>query len=112
MPKVGVVAATVLLYASAAFSKSSVRFSQSAASVEAYDFVEVAMAVDQPNSINCFTRASVTGSFTKASGSAVQVEGFCDSTDGSVYRIRFMPSALGDYTYHVALQAGALKRES
>jgi hypothetical protein len=35
------------------------------------------------------------------------VEGFCDSADGSVFRIRFMPSTPGSYSYHVSLKLGS-----
>jgi len=71
-------------------------------SVEAYDFVEVAVNVAGPDARNPFTDATLRGSFGK-SGAAqrLEVEGFCDSADGSVFRIRFMPSSPGEYTYSV-----------
>ncbi len=79
-----------------------VTFSQSAQSVEVYDFVEVTARVGAPDAGNPFTEASVTGSFGPAgSAERLRVDGFCDSPDGSVFRIRFMPSAPGDYTYSV-----------
>jgi uncharacterized protein DUF5060 len=79
-----------------------VSFSQPAASVEAYDFVEVTVNVAGPDARNPFIDATLTGAFGKAGGSAkTQVEGFCDSADGSVFRIRFMPSSPGDYTYTI-----------
>ncbi|MGA2631970.1 MAG: DUF5060 domain-containing protein, partial [Terriglobia bacterium] len=67
--------------------------SQSAQSVEAYDFVEVTLNVSGPDAKNPFTDASVEGQFGKVGESArLSVDGFCDSPDGSVFRIRFMPS--------------------
>jgi len=88
-----------------------VSFSQSAASVEAYDFVEVTVNVAGPDARNPFTDATVLGSFRK-SGAArpTQVEGFCDSPDGSVFRIRFMPSSPGDYEYSITYRQGAFEK--
>ena len=45
---------------------SEVTFSQSAASVEAYDFVEVTANVAGPDAPNPFTDVTVRGSFAKA----------------------------------------------
>lgn len=36
-----------------------------------------------------------------------RVDGFADSADGSLYRIRFMPPAAGDYQYSVTYRQGA-----
>src|SRR5215467_16012892 len=75
-----------------------VTFSQPPGSLEAYDFLEVTANVDGPDAANPFTETTLRGSFTKAGGGArTDVEGFCDSADGSVFRIRFMPSSAGDY---------------
>ena len=87
-----------------------VSFSQSGASVEAYDFVEVTANVDRPDASNPFTDATLGGSFGKAGGTErTTVEGFCDSADGSVFRIRFMPSSPGDYTYSIAYRQGGFE---
>ena len=53
-----------------------VAFSQSADSVEAYDFVEVSVNVEGPDVANPFIDVKVNGSFAKAGGSATTVEGF------------------------------------
>jgi hypothetical protein len=83
-------------------------FTQSAPQVAVFDFVEVTANVKTPTVQNPFTDASITGDFQQA-GSTVStpVEGFCDSADGSIYRIRFMPSKSGVYTYHITFKAGA-----
>jgi Protein of unknown function (DUF4038)/Domain of unknown function (DUF5060) len=84
-----------------------ITFSQSAASIDVYDFVEVTLKVDAPDARNPFVDATVEGHFEKGGSSdRLAVEGFCDSTDGSVYRIRFMPSTPGDYSYGVAYHQG------
>ena len=85
--------------------------SQSALSVEAYDFVEVTLNVSGPDAKNPFTDASVEGEFGKVGDSAqTPVDGFCDSPDGSVFRIRFMPSTPGDYAYTVTYRQGGFSK--
>lgn len=84
-----------------------VLFSVSASEIEAYDLVEITAQIPSPHAFNPFTGATIRGTFQlTGSGQRWQVEGFCDSDDGSVYRIRFMPSAPGDYTYSVEYQQG------
>ena len=79
-----------------------VAFSQPAASVAAYDFVEVSLQVSSPVAGNPFADAAVTGWFGMAGAiERVKVDGFCDSSDGTLFRIRFMPSKPGDYAYSV-----------
>lgn len=87
----------------------SISLAQSAPVVEAYDFVEVTLNIASPDVKNPFTEATVAGHFGKAGGSQTAVEGFCDSPDGSVFRIRFMPSAPGDYTYSLGYREGAFE---
>jgi hypothetical protein len=88
-----------------------VTFSQSAASVEAYDFVEVTVNVAGPDAPNPFTDVTVRGSFAKTGKTErTAVDGFCDSPDGSVYRIRFMPSSPGEYLYTVTYQQGGVQK--
>jgi len=88
-----------------------VSFSQSGGSVEAYDFVEVTVNVPGPDARNPFTDVTLRGSFGKTGGGErTSVEGFCDSADGSVFRIRFMPSSPGDYTYSISYRQGDLEK--
>jgi len=78
-------------------------FSQSGETVECYDYVEIAVNVDKPTARNPFTDVFVSGSFGRTDDKDKRaVEGFCDSKDGSVFRIRFMPSDPGDYVYSVS----------
>ena len=84
-----------------------VSFSQSVASVDVYRFVEITAAVESAGVANPFTDASFSGEFSRADGTKpVIVEGFCDAQDGSLYRIRFMASAAGEYRYRVTLKIG------
>jgi Protein of unknown function (DUF4038)/Domain of unknown function (DUF5060) len=85
-----------------------VSFSQPVGSVEAYEFVEVSLSVEGPDARNPFTDVTLRGSFGKADGTERRnVDGFCDSADGSLFRIRFMPSSPGEYTYSVAYRQGS-----
>jgi hypothetical protein len=89
-----------------------VEFTQSATTVAVYDFVEITARVAAPGAGNPFTEASLKGEFAQAGSAEPQaVEGFCDSADGSVYRIRFMPSKSGTYTFHLLLKRGAQSEE-
>ena len=76
-------------------------FTQSTNSVAVYDYVEVSLQVSPPPDGNPFTDATVTGFFGLADGSEpVKVDGFCDSADGTLFKIRFMPSKPGRLRLH------------
>jgi hypothetical protein len=80
---------------------------QSAPSVAAYDFVEVTLGLVATDVKNPFTDATVEGRFGKREESQpMKVLGFCDSSDGRTYRVRFMPSTPGDYEYSVTYRHG------
>ncbi len=90
-----------------------VTFATSASSVEAYDTVEVSALVSAPVVSNPFTDADLSGSFESVDGSRKwAVDGFSDSNDGSVYRIRFMPPAPGSYRYAVTYREHGLEKGS
>lgn len=92
---------------------SDVEFSQSANTIEAYDFVEVAANVASHLARNPFTDATLSGWFESVDGNKRwQVEGFCDAEDGRVFRIRFMPPAAGDYRYSVEYRQGDRSKTS
>lgn len=82
-------------------------FAQSAPSADAYDFIEVTATLQSNSVANPFTDAEFKGHFeTAGSVPGMSIEGFCDSSDGSRYRIRFMPSRAGSYKFQVSLKAG------
>jgi hypothetical protein len=88
-----------------------VSFFQPPRSVEPYDFFDVSANVTAPDAGNPFMEATLTGWFAKAGGGdRISVEGFCDSADGSVFRIGFMPSSPGDYTYSVLYRQGSFEK--
>ncbi len=81
-------------------------FIQSAASVDRFDFVEVTLTLDAPATGNPFVDASFSGEFLPAGTTALKVDGFCDSDDGRVFRMRFMPTVAGRHTYAVTFRSG------
>jgi hypothetical protein len=91
--------------------EAEVTFSQTAACIECYDFVEVTMNVVKPAAGNSFTDVAVSGRFSLVGqGKELAADGFCDSPDGRVFRVRFMPSAPGDYVYSVSYRHGDSER--
>jgi hypothetical protein len=102
---------SLALSATALASPQDVSFSPPGGSVEAYDFFEVTVNVAGPDARNPFTDVTLLGSFAKLGAiERRNVEGFCDSPDGSVFRIRFMPSSPGDYTYSVTYRQGDFEK--
>ncbi len=90
---------------------ATVSFSQSAETLEAYDFVEVTLNVSSPDAKNPFTDVVVEGQFGKTGGGQqLNVTGFCDAADGSVYRIRFMPATPGEYRYSLVFRQGSFEK--
>ncbi len=94
----------VMLPGLALGTPKSVSFSTASAQVDAYDYAEISATVDVPDARDPFTDATLSGFFQKEDGSQHwNVEGFCDSMDGSIFRIRFMPSSAGIYKYQFGL---------
>lgn len=84
----------------------AVTFTQSTDTVDAYDFVEVTAAVSKPTAKNPFVDVALTGQLRRRDAAPVAVQGFCDSADGRIYRIRFMPSQPGKHSYEVTFRQG------
>jgi hypothetical protein len=97
----------VLFASGISLPPGSVSFSQSSPELEVYDFVEITARISAPLPRNPFSDASIRGTFQTVGGAKrLQVEGFCDAEDGSLYRIRFMPAVPGDYIYNVDYHQG------
>jgi hypothetical protein len=104
---------TLLVFRGAGVVPHAVDFSQSTQNLEAFNFVEVTAQVSAPHPSNPFIDGSIRGTFKTATGKKQwNVEGFCDSEDGSVYRVRFMPPAPGDYLWSVEYRQGWSKKAS
>jgi hypothetical protein len=83
---------------------------QSSDKVEVYDFMEITATVPKPTAKNSFTDVTLTGQFRREGAAPVAIQGFCDSADGGIYRIRFMPSRPGKHSYGVAFRQGDAAR--
>ncbi|MCK5679607.1 DUF5060 domain-containing protein [bacterium] len=79
----------------------SVEFLQSSQAIDRYDMIEITLKNKSPRIKNPFIDVKVSGTFTPAGGNPISVDGFCDASDGSVHRIRFMPSQSDKYSYRV-----------
>jgi hypothetical protein len=82
------------------------QFSPSATSVEANDFLEIRIACDALPVNNPFTDVEVRGTFARENQAPVEVAGFCDSADGTLFKLRFLPTQAGTYHYTISLSAG------
>jgi hypothetical protein len=85
---------------------ADVTFAPSSERVDCYDFLEVTVNVNGPAVDNPFTEASVEGRFGPAGGELVGVDGFCDSSGGRVFRVRFMPTEAGHHSYSITYRQG------
>ncbi|ACB76227.1 DUF5060 domain-containing protein [Opitutus terrae] len=101
-----------LAFALSAFAATPrVEFAASADRVGCYDFVEVTLHVAQPTGGNPFTDVTVAGTFGLSGETPIAVDGFCDSADGRVFRIRFMPAKPGAYDYTVTYREGGFAQQ-
>jgi len=71
--------------------------------------VEVTVQVAHPPAGNPFTDATVTGELTSPGAAPRRIDGFCDSADGSVFRLRFMPTNAGRHEFAVAYRRGGVE---
>jgi hypothetical protein len=91
-------------------AETRVAFTASADTVACYDFVEVTLNVAPSTPGNPFTDVAVDGTFGRTGEPALKVDGFCDSADGRVFRIRFMPAKPGLHEYQVRYREGAFEQ--
>ena len=71
-----------------------------------YGIAEFVVNIKNPFFDNPFTDADVTATFT-TDDTAADVNGFADSQDGTLYRLRFSPEQAGkEYNYKITFQAG------
>jgi hypothetical protein len=87
------------------------KLTQSARKVACYDPIEITLTYRNPCPVNPFTHVAMTGSFQDVAGVSTVVDGFCDSPDGTVYRIRFMPRTTGKHRYTVMIKGGGTERK-
>jgi hypothetical protein len=94
-------------------SPTGVTFSQPAAQIDRFNYIEIVAAVQAPDARNPFEDASLTGKFETEDGSRQwAIEGFADSASGGTYRIRFMAPQIGSYKYTVTYRQSDFSRSS
>jgi hypothetical protein len=68
--------------------------------LEMYEQQELVLQLKRPDTkLNPFKACSFQAEFVHDSGSKINAEGFCDSQEGTLYRLRFMPNRAGVYRY-------------
>ncbi len=90
---------------------ASVSYSAAPAQVDVYDFAEITATVASPDAHDPFEDATLTGALSTEDGSQHwDIEGFCDSDNGSIFRIRFMAPQRGGYKYSVTYRQGGFEK--
>jgi len=69
--------------------------------VPRYGLFEAAIRVANPVAHNPFTEATFEGTFTSPGGKRATADGFCDSADGTLFKVRFCPSQVGACRYEL-----------
>jgi Protein of unknown function (DUF4038)/Domain of unknown function (DUF5060) len=75
-------------------------------SIEVYNYWEGSMVLKKNASQNPFTETKIIGKFTDDKNQTTIIDGFCDSQDGLISKIRFMPTHAGKYQYQIIYQQG------
>ena len=100
-----------LLLGTASALPQKVTFSVAPQQLDAFDYVEITATVDAPDVHNPFVDATLTGIFEEVDGRQHwNIEGFCDSDDGSIFRIRFMPMQARSYKYSLKFIQGGFEK--
>lgn len=83
-----------------------VKLEQVASRISRFDIVEFTLLIQKPNVTNPFTEVAVTAEVTAPHGPPIHVDGFCDSADGSIFRVRFMPRLVGRHSVSITYRQG------
>jgi hypothetical protein len=94
-------------------ARTSVSYSNAPSQIDAYDYAEITATVASPDARDPFEDVTLTGTLESEDGiHHWNVDGFCDSEDGSVFRIRFMAPHPGSYKYSVTYRQGEFQKTS
>jgi hypothetical protein len=74
-----------------------------------HETLQLTIRVFSPSVANPFTDAQVIGTFTPNTGQAVNVRGFCDAEDGTIWRVRFCPREIGAYRFTLSYQDARMR---
>jgi hypothetical protein len=95
--------AMVSMSALARAAQGTIALEPPPSSVPRFEIAEFVVRVDQPSFQNPFTDVEFWGEFKLSKESGLRVNGFADSQDGSIFRLRFSPEQRGAtyrYTLH------------
>ncbi|CAN5407244.1 DUF5605 domain-containing protein [soil metagenome] len=101
----------LLVYQLFAQTKSGFNFITSSSEVAAWDIFEITLTSENEFRGNPFTEASLSGEFTSPTQEKINITGFCDAQDGKIFRLRFMPSEVGVYSFTLNFQNGKKKEK-
>ncbi len=87
-----------ILFIAPCLAFSAVQFAPTAATIDVQGFVEVEVRAKAAAG-NPFLDFALRGTLTTPDGTVLTVDGFCDSPDGSVHKIRFLAVQPGRYSY-------------
>jgi Domain of unknown function (DUF5060) len=76
-------------------------FTLNHSSVETFDYAVITVNMPPAKSARPGEDVLITGMFISPTNDTSRVDGFCDSPDGSLHRIRFMPIKPGDYRFMI-----------
>ena len=88
----------------------NVQFSQSKKQVETHDFVEILLRLNKAVSVNPFTDVTIRGEFKTPDNQTITIKGFCDSPDGRLSKVRFMPTQAGTHSYLISYEKEGKKQ--
>ncbi len=89
-----------VIFISSTFARS-IAFTAPTGTIEQYQMLEYKFEVTNPVATNGFTGVTIASAFTPSGKSAVNVKGFCDSNDGTLFYQRFTPVQTGQYSYTI-----------
>lgn len=72
--------------------------------VEKYDVIEFSIINSKVNFENPFLEGSLVAEVKLPQGNSINIQGFCDSYDGSLFKIRYMPDHIGKYSVNIKFQ--------
>ncbi len=79
--------------------------------VDRYALFEAVVHVTGVLAKNPFTQVTVSASVTPDGHEAIAVKGFCDSSRGDLFRVRFCPQKAADYSFTITYQDSAGREE-
>ena len=90
------------------FVAAAVTIDPGPSTLEAQEFAEITVR-SGPAPANPFTRFALHGTFRTPAFQTLTVDGFSDSNDGSVHKIRFLATHPGAYSYQLRFDNGREK---